>query len=1007
MADRWAYPSLDPWIPGLNIPALRKGGHHGGVSLNAVGLQFFGNCVVNSERLPDHLRLELYKIFTGNTMVSKVDAVGFVAMLGGVSTKTARGWKNALEQKGWAAAFTPGRGSRDACGKTQIQEAVGSAEAHSDESALPDVLPAIADPAEKSDEGSEGSECDLDAAVGARSAHRQLDIWREHPNFRIGMRVAELSTMWLVHGWQKDAFPQFTHWLSQQVPGMIGNLNHSTRWLNGFLASMNQACHTCTASSLHAVVPATGMPSFLSRIIDVVSIDSTSLLPVIHVYTTTEGKLSWALLGCPCLEYTTPKHQQEAALGASQHEAAVGATPKRWFGLHSAEQLVDTVHREEKSFHMDRSDRAYRLLVTVADQAIQGDGSVRFTQKECSKDMLAVKPLAEGVCKFHVSDGVGTNVDKHFRETFVFDRLLRLVRRHFAYGTGNLIYRAIAEKFASIVRYFCEKEQQCREAVARAEANGQPLAATRMHAQAGKCKAEADAIVRAGWSKWRKPLAPKADGTRKAVYQNKARNSLFETFGLTYWGLQARMQQTLESVRVARMAKGKTVTAKTGLATKEMKAWRSLGRAMLDIRLLVFNLGRVDFRRRHLAAYALDSQITLNLVPGDAAYVCSRDMLAAVGALVEMRGIIRMMSQLCSGLIFELRGNCGVIKQLNDGPWGKKNTQTAMWMTCKTLLVHRCWRYFPSLSLKLTEILLGGSFKGVKLQNEIFSEPGEPPAFGGPNKWQRGALRRQERFDHATHALDRLMQWACAERRSFMHRTMGVTPPTSKRVQQGLSPDLPSVDNADVIGVRALSESDESGAEDVEPDELETRCYFLRPAGGQPLAAPHADTMVDLMADSILPANSVAEAALDLDNECSKLYGLPMSLPAEDIADILTSCSNHDSHGEGKPDTEDSNRDSDSDSDSDRETTYGHVGKKDSLGESAVGDSESAVGNTLQDMAEVKRLGHAFMTSKGQRPQGSAPSEQERRAFLSLPRHDWMISAGKKKGTIMCLHADV
>ena len=71
---------------------------------------------------------------------------------------------------------------------------------------------------------------------------------------------------------------------------------------------------------------------------------------------------------------------------------------------------------------------------------------------------------------------------------------------------------------------------------------------------------------------------------------------MFDNFGLTYWGLQARMQQSLESARVARVTQGK-ITATTGLNTKEMKAWRSLGRAMLDIRVLVFNLGRVDYRK--------------------------------------------------------------------------------------------------------------------------------------------------------------------------------------------------------------------------------------------------------------------------------------------------------------------------------------------------------------------------------------------------------------------------
>ena len=70
---------------------------------------------------------------------------------------------------------------------------------------------------------------------------------------------------------------------------------------------------------------------------------------------------------------------------------------------------------------------------------------------------------------------------------------------------------------------------------------------------------------------------------------------LFVNFGLTYWGLQARMQQSLESARVARETKGRTITSKTGVNTKEMKAWRSLGRAMLDIRVLVVNIGRVGY----------------------------------------------------------------------------------------------------------------------------------------------------------------------------------------------------------------------------------------------------------------------------------------------------------------------------------------------------------------------------------------------------------------------------
>ena len=348
------------------------------------------------------------------------------------------------------------------------------------------------------------------------------------------------------------------------------------------------------------------------------------------------------------------------------------------------------------------------------------------------------------------------------------------------------------------------------------------------------------------------------------------------------------MQQSLESARVARVTQGKEITAKTGLNTKEMKAWRSLGRAMLDIRVLVFNLGRVDYRKKHLAAYALECQTSLNmnLLPGDAAYTCSKEMLAAVGALVEMQGIVRMMQQICSGVVFEQRDNVGILMNV-DIP----KMATTWWTTLRTLLAHRCWRHFPKLAVKLPEILLGDSFNGVKLQSETFHEPGESPdqplavfSAGQSNTWKhRSALRRSERFEHVMHALGRVMHWAMAERRAFMTKTMGVAPPTSKRVQQTLDSDLPHVIDADVDGVHAFEESEDS-VDDSMPPELEMRCSFVRPAVGGPKTSRKAseigkskqeDNVVDLMSDNILPASTVYDAAFDLDVECSKLYSVP------------------------------------------------------------------------------------------------------------------------------------
>ena len=109
MADRWSYASNASWVPGENIPALHAGGVNGGHSLNAAGMQLFGNCVSNLERLPMKTLKELYSTLTGNITAPCVDAVSVAAVLGGVHRKTARQWSASLRAKDWSAAFTQGK----------------------------------------------------------------------------------------------------------------------------------------------------------------------------------------------------------------------------------------------------------------------------------------------------------------------------------------------------------------------------------------------------------------------------------------------------------------------------------------------------------------------------------------------------------------------------------------------------------------------------------------------------------------------------------------------------------------------------------------------------------------------------------------------------------------------------------------------------------------------------------------------------------------------------------
>ena len=65
MVDRWSYASNVSWVPGENIPALQRGGFNGGASINAAGMQLFGNCVTNLGRLPRETLLELYSTLSG------------------------------------------------------------------------------------------------------------------------------------------------------------------------------------------------------------------------------------------------------------------------------------------------------------------------------------------------------------------------------------------------------------------------------------------------------------------------------------------------------------------------------------------------------------------------------------------------------------------------------------------------------------------------------------------------------------------------------------------------------------------------------------------------------------------------------------------------------------------------------------------------------------------------------------------------------------------------------
>ena len=97
-------------------------------------------------------------------------------------------------------------------------------------------------------------------------------------------------------------------------------------------------------------------------------------------------------------------------------------------------------------------------------------------------------------------------------------------------------------------------------------------------------------------------------------------------------------------------------------------------------------------------------------------------------------------------------------------------TKTSLWLTRTALLAHRCWRMLPKLSRGLTEILVGGSYRGVSVDAAIFCEPGQPLAARGRTTTETRAMvaaERDKRFACTLQSLEILIQWTKTEPRSF------------------------------------------------------------------------------------------------------------------------------------------------------------------------------------------------------------------------------------------------
>ena len=131
------------------------------------------------------------------------------------------------------------------------------------------------------------------------------------------------------------------------------------------------------------------------------------------------------------------------------------------------------------------------------------------------------------------------------------------------------------------------------------------------------------------------------------MWQSAARRRLFDIFPLIYWGLRIRICETMENARIAAERSGRVPSLHVGEKSKEARAWRALGRTLCDIQLLVFNIGRADFRNKFVEPFTVMIQTSSSNAMGlqGAGLAASVDMIRATAALVDARGIILILER--------------------------------------------------------------------------------------------------------------------------------------------------------------------------------------------------------------------------------------------------------------------------------------------------------------------------------------------------------------------------
>jgi hypothetical protein len=302
---------------------------------------------------------------------------------------------------------------------------------------------------------------------------------------------------------------------------------------------------------------------------------------LIHVITTPEGTLEWLLVDV--VPNATPSEKAEP--------------DKFVHKFKRAEPTAELIrHTEAERLALSDGQAVWRHAVTCGDGAYVGPYSNQLVETWCGQvldharlgDAPAAKHLQkfargdggsaigfESSCEFHIIQLIGRDVDSKFPVAQQFDDLLRFFQHRYSFGAQKLIVRAVARRL------------------------GQRL---------------------------KKLLAPRSDGFKVTGYSRRGAERYVYHFQLLHLALQCELQLTYLNARADAQRRYEEAMSRyrdtprvgqkaprvprpdVGHGLALCKTLRSIGRQMLDVRVLLFGLGRGDLRDRFLAGYSVMTQ---------------------------------------------------------------------------------------------------------------------------------------------------------------------------------------------------------------------------------------------------------------------------------------------------------------------------------------------------------------------------------------------------------------